>query len=96
MQEHEIRSIIEEQRKCFQSGATLDVEIRVAALQKLKHCINKYEPEINTALKKDLGKSGMESYMCEVGMVLSELSYMIKHTRKFAKEQTVKTPLRFF
>lgn len=96
MQEQEIRTIIEEQRQCFQSGATLDVEVRVAALQKLKVCIIKYEAEINAALKKDLGKSSMESYMCETGMVLSELTYMIKHVRKFAKEQTVMTPLAQF
>jgi len=96
MQEQEIRTIIETQRRCFRSGATLDVEVRVAALQKLKACIVKYEDEINAALKKDLGKSSMESYMCETGMALSELTYMIQHVRKFAKEQTVRTPLAQF
>lgn len=96
MQEHEIKTIIEDQRQCFRSGATLDVEVRVAALQKLKACIIQYEAEINAALKKDLGKSSMESYMCETGMALGELTYMIKHVRKFAKEQTVMTPLAQF
>lgn len=96
MQEQEIKTIIEAQRRCFRSGATLDVEVRVAALQKLKACIVKYEDEINAALKKDLGKSSMESYMCETGMALSELTYMIQHVRKFAKEQTVRTPLAQF
>ena len=96
MQEQEIRAIMEGQRRCFQSGATLDVEVRVAALQKLKACVLKYEKEIHAALKKDLGKSSMESYMCEIGMVLSELTYMIKHVRKFAQVQTVATPLAQF
>lgn len=96
MQEQEIRTIIEEQRRCFQAGSTLDVEVRVAALQKLKDCIVKYEEEICAALKKDLGKSSAESYMCEIGMVLSELTYMIRHVRKFAKEQRVRTPLAQF
>ena len=96
MHEEEIRQIIAGQRACFRSGATLDVEVRIAALQKLKACILKYETEINSALKKDLGKSGMESYMCETGMVLSEITYMVKHVRRFAKEQTVKTPLAQF
>ena len=31
--------------------------------------------------------------MCEVGLVLSELSYMIRHTPSYAKEKTVLTPL---
>ena len=34
--------------------------------------------------------------MCETGLVLSELTYMIKHTRKYAKERTVRTPLAQF
>ena len=34
--------------------------------------------------------------MCESGLVLSEISYMIRHTRKFAKRKTVWTPLAQF
>ena len=34
--------------------------------------------------------------MCETGLVLSELTYMLKHTRKFSKERTVRTPLAQF
>ena len=96
MSEQEIKTIIADQRAHFATGATLDVEARVAALKKLRDCIVKYETEIGAAIKKDLGKSGMESYMCETGIVLSELSYMIKHTKRFAKEQTVRTPLAQF
>ena len=47
-------------------------------------------------LKKDLGKSGFESYMCETGLVLEEISYMLKHVRKFSGEKTVRTPLAQF
>lgn len=96
MNEQEIRYIIEKQRIWFRSGATLDVEKRIEALKKLRACVEKYEQEIAAALKKDLGKSGAESYMCETGMVLSELSYMIRHTKAYAKEKTVITPLAQF
>ena len=96
MNETEIRQIIKNQRGYFASGATLSVDKRIEALKKLQACIRKYEPEISAALKKDLGKSGMESYMCETGMVLDELGYMLKHVRKFAKEKTVPTPLAQF
>ena len=58
--------------------------------------ITEHEKEINDALRKDLGKSGFESYMCETGMVLEELSYMIKHTKRFAGEKRVRTPLAQF
>ena len=62
----------------------------------MKDCIIKYEDKISDALKSDLGKSEFESYMCEIGIVLSELTYMIKHTRSFAKDKKVKTPLAQF
>lgn len=34
--------------------------------------------------------------MCETGLVLSEISYMRKHLRRFARERTVATPLAQF
>ena len=44
----------------------------------------------------DLSKSNFESYMCETGLVLSEISYMLKHIRRFAREKRVHTPLAQF
>lgn len=91
-----IDKILEEQRNYFYSGETIPVKFRIQMLKKLKKTIIDKEDKIVSALKKDLGKSKYESYMCEVGMVLSELSYMIKHTKKFAKRKIVHTPLAQF
>ena len=96
MTEQEIKSLVNRQRKYFQTGATLPVSTRVSALRRLYNAISKHEKEINEALRKDLGKSGFESYMCETGMVLEELSYMLKHTPRFAREKRVRTPLAQF
>lgn len=96
MTEQEINSLVNRQRKYFQTGATLPVSTRVSALRRLYDVISKHEKEINEALRKDLGKSGFESYMCETGMVLEELSYMLKHTPHFAREKRVRTPLAQF
>lgn len=93
MKKEEIQALIEKQRLYCLSGETLDVQYRINALKTLKTAILKYEQEIEEALKKDLGKSYFESYMCEVGLSLSEISYMIKHTRSFSKEKRVRTPL---
>ena len=38
----------------------------------------------------------MESYMSEIGMVLSELTYAIHHLKKWMKRKRVKTPLAQF
>ena len=96
MTEQEIKNIVTRQRKYFQTGATLPVSTRLTALKKLYNVISGCEVQIHDALKKDLGKSGFESYMCETGLVLEEISYMLKHIRRFAEEKRVRTPLAQF
>jgi len=96
MTETEIKKIVKEQRAFFYTGTTLPTEYRVKALEKLKTCILKYEEDINTALKRDLGKSAFEGYMCETGITLSEITYMLKHIHSYARAKTVRTPLAQF
>ncbi len=88
--------ILESQRKYFRSGATLPVKFRIEMLKKLYDAVKKYETEICEALTSDLGKSDFEGFMCEAGLVLTEISYLIRHVRKFAGEKTVWTPLAQF
>lgn len=96
MTSEEIQSLLEKQRAYYRSGATIPVKFRVDQLRKLYKTVKKYQNEINDALKSDLGKSHYEGFMCESGLVLTEISYMIKHTKKFAKRKTVATPLAQF
>lgn len=96
MNQNDIHELVEKQRAYFYSNATLNIDGRIHALKKLKACILKHEKEIASALEADLGKSNFESYMCETGLVLSEISYMLKHIRKFAREKRVHTPLAQF
>ena len=96
MTEQEIKSLVAKQRTYFQTGATLPVSTRIQALRRLYTAIRENEQEIHDALRNDLGKSNFESYMCETGLVLEEISYMVKHTRRFSREQRVRTPLAQF
>ena len=88
-----IERILTAQRACFDAGKTLPTESRIAGLKKLKTVLMSHEEDIYRALKEDLGKSQDESYMCELGMVLSELNYMVRHLKGFSREKTVRTPL---
>jgi acyl-CoA reductase-like NAD-dependent aldehyde dehydrogenase len=94
--EQEIRQILEKQHRLFQEGATLPVSFRLSQLQKLKDGIRRYEEKLDQALEADLGKSRMESYMCEIGLTLSELTWMQKHLRSLVREKRVATPLAQF
>lgn len=96
MTEQEIRQILEKQHRLFQEGATLPVSFRLSQLQKLKDGIRRYEEKLDQALEEDLGKSRMESYMCEIGLTLSELTWMQKHLRSLVREKRVATPLAQF
>lgn len=96
MTEQEIRQILEKQHRLFQEGATLPVSFRLSQLQKLKDGIRRYEEKLDQALEADLGKSRMESYMCEIGLTLSELTWMQKHLRSLVREKRVATPLAQF
>ncbi len=83
-------------QKSDRSGATLPLEGRIRALKKLRTYIREHEAELNQAIREDLGKSAYESYMCETGLVLTEITYMLRHIRSFAREKTVYTPLAQF
>lgn len=96
MTEAEIKTIVSKQRAWFQRGVTLNVDMRLTALRRLKQAIHAQEGEIAAALKADLGKSATESYLCEIGLALSELTYMLRHTRSLARPKRVATPLAHF
>ncbi len=96
MNRTEIQRILKEQKEFFQSGATLSVAKRLSALGKLKLAMVRHEHELLDALKSDLGKSASEAYMCEVGLTLSEISYMQRHLRRLAREKRVVTPMAHY
>lgn len=88
--------LLEKQRLFFQTAKTLDVNYRLNQLRQLKKVIQENEDKILQALYEDLGKSREEAYMCEIGLVYSEINDMMKHTKKWAKKKTVPTPLSQF
>jgi aldehyde dehydrogenase (NAD+) len=92
----EVSELIQAQKAFFQSGQTLAVSVRTAALKRLRSEIETREEAILEALREDLGKSRFEGYMSEVGMVLDELTFMRKNLARLAAPQRVRTPLAQF
>ena len=92
----DIQGVLEGQRSFFGTQKTFNLSFRKAMLKKLKAAIASYEAEITKALYDDLGKSKTESYMCEIGMTLSEISYQIDHLEKMARPKRKRTPLMDF
>lgn len=88
--------ILKLQKNFFDEGNTLPYAVRKRYLIQLRKAVVLHEEEIYTALNQDLGKSRTESYMCEIGLVLSDLKYQIKHLKSFMKKKRKRTPLAQF
>lgn len=88
-----IAELVASQRQYFYSGKTRSLAFRQGQLQALKAAIQRYESQILAALKQDFGKSSFEAYATEVGFVLDELSYTLKHLPEWVEPEDVKTPL---
>lgn len=83
-------------KEFFATGATKDIDFRLRQLAKLKIAIKAHEADIEAALWSDLHKSKKESYLTEIGIVLSEIDNQVKHLRCWAKPKRVSSPLFLF
>lgn len=83
----QVHSLVEKQRKYFNSGETLSIKFRKIQLKKLKAMIISYEKEIATALKEDLGRDYVEAYFCDIGTVILELNETLKGLKKWARPE---------
>ena len=92
----DMKEKIAKQRIYFDKGQTKELEFRLGQLMVLRQAIMDYEKQILTALKKDLNKSPFEAYSTEIGIVLDEITYVIKHLPKWAKRKCVKTSIAQF
>ena len=96
MTDQDIEKLIKEQNKYFNSGLTRSYESRLVSLKALKRAILSNEDELCRALKEDLGKSRAEAFMCEIGLAISEINWLIKHLRGLMRKKYVLTPLAQF
>ncbi len=92
----DMQALVQKQRDYFRTGAALPLSARREALRRLKVAIKTREGEVCAALAADLNKSPTESYMCEVGMVLSELTFAERHLASWMRDRPHPTPLAQF
>jgi aldehyde dehydrogenase (NAD+) len=65
-------------------------------LRKLQSAIRSNENLFCEAMKKDMNKCPSEVYMTEIGMVLEELSFHIRHLSSWLRDKKVHTPIAQF
>jgi aldehyde dehydrogenase (NAD+) len=86
-------ALVEKQRAYFLTGKTKDLEFRIKALEKLRQVVQSHELELTGALRADLNKSEFDAYATEIGFVLHEIRFVLKHLKSWMKPRKVKTPM---
>jgi aldehyde dehydrogenase (NAD+) len=86
-----IQFAIKKQKTFFNVGKSKPLDVRKQVLEKLADVIRKNEKEILIALKQDLNKSEMETYTTEIGILLEEIRFTLKHINEWSAPVKVKT-----
>ena len=87
-EQQELHAVVDSQRAYFRTGATLPVGARIEALKKLKAAVIKNEKRLEEALQKDLGRTAVEAYLCDIGPTVTEINETIRGLRRWAKPET--------
>lgn len=85
--ENDIKNIVDKQRQFFKTGKTLDLDFRIAQLNKLKNAIINNQKEIEQALFEDLGRTDTEAYLLDIGPIILEINETIHDLKKWAKPE---------
>lgn len=85
--QEEISAVVAAQRAFFRSGETLPVPWRIAQLKKLKQAVLDRQAQLCGALEEDLGRSGTEAFLCDIGPIIVETNEIIRGLKKWARPE---------
>lgn len=91
-----IRDKFNSSKAFFNTHKTKNLKFRKQQLKLLSKNIKNHENELLDALYKDLGKSKVEAYATEIGMLLKSIKLMRKELKNWSKTKQTDTPLYLF
>lgn len=91
-----IRDKFNNSKAFFNTHKTKNLKYRKQQLKLLSKNIKNHENELLDALYKDLGKSKVEAYATEIGMLLKSIKLMRKELKNWSKTKQTDTPLYLF
>lgn len=91
-----IRDKFNNSKAFFNTHKTKNLKFRKQQLKLLSKNIKNHENELLDALYKDLGKSKVEAYATEIGMLLKSIKLMRKELKNWPKTKQTDTPLYLF
>jgi aldehyde dehydrogenase (NAD+) len=91
-----IASIIEAQRKYFQTRETYDLKFRIKTLKKLRTVLKLNSGKIVEAIQMDMRRPFYEAYGADYTIPMLELSHTIRKLKKWAKPEKINPGLIHF
>ena len=73
-----LEEIVSGKRKYFLDGKTKDLKQRISYLKTLRYNLLQYKNDFYNAFRADFNKPELEVASTELGMVLSEIDFLIK------------------
>lgn len=90
---HELDRLVHGLRSTYSRGRTRGHAWRLAQLRALLRMVEERETEIVAALAADLGRNEFEAWFGDIASTKGEISYAIKHLRKWMRPKRVGVPL---
>lgn len=82
--------LLKEQQSFFKSGVSKDLKIRREQLITLRALLKENKQAIIDAVYADFSKPAFETYGAEIGLILDEISYALRHLNKWAAPERVR------
>jgi len=92
----DLRGRLEKMRQLYDTGITRPYAFRRDQLRKLKRSLLAHEKDLYKALEADLKKSPEESWVTEIGFLLSEINLCLRNLREWMRPVRVMTNLLNF
>lgn len=89
----DIEELVTQLKHSFASQRSRPLSWRIAQLQGIERMLNAHSAEFSAALADDLGKSETEAWSTEIGFLLKDIKYTLKHLKSWAKPRHVGSPL---
>ncbi|KAG8091105.1 hypothetical protein GUJ93_ZPchr0011g28680 [Zizania palustris] len=92
----EVVAVVEELRASFKAGRTRPAGWRAAQLRGLVRMIEEREEDISDALRADLAKPRMESYLHEISLAKAASTFALKELKNWMKPDKVPASITTF
>jgi aldehyde dehydrogenase (NAD+) len=89
----DVPAMLSELRGSFARGTTKPLAWRIRQLRALKQLLIERGPELEDALAADLTKNSTEAQLSEIGPVIGEIDFTLRHLRSWLRARRVAVPV---